>query len=847
MANRKTAIFIIGFGIIELGVFILASNFVSTLKSDVVGPLILGLPGGNQLSFQIFTFVQILLVPAGFQVWKLISNKNLDGPAAWMKIVSPRPEGTSSENPIWKYVFTSISALFFLTNGLYATAIGTKSLVFTSVFLLMSLVVLLLSWIAIKKTLRVAQKRDFVLSLLFAGFTSLTLAIKFYGDSTGLTRTYLIVGVFWLFLIGFTMIFRFMWPFSRVIQDSFVFIPGISFLALSRSSQNDGLHSFESYWYANLQTLNSGGLPWLDFDAEHGIWEDLYRFVLSQEVGGQSLWGIYEGYRGFVFPLELSVLFLAIYLLRRNLGDSSLIFFAGYFIASIFRIDLNGMPRMLPLLILTVLFFYFIQKTTTPKSVVLGLFMSVSLIWSNEALYSILIVFLFLVMAALKRTMLPKINWRQFFVIFGSFVVGIFIILFPFNLIGAWLNKFSSYGSGYFLAWGANFDFSLGPSYWLLILLVPLSAIFYLTYVLDIYIKGEVGALGSKLFLLPLIGTIFAYYIKFIQWPDWHLAQSATLLFWGVMLAAVFLKPSQDRKFSMQGINWGAASLLLISMFTNQIVAIPNNFAISRSEKRAGEIGLTDSGTDSYINTVIEAQAKFSPYISKGISQKLYDFGNEPVSWYGVAGFTPVQNTNKALSLFSLESQAFTVEALQEQAISSVIWGSQFGYWSWPFNGTWMKQYLVSQYILENFDPVSQSNGYVLMQRKGLNPVNADALANVKSLSCNWHDGARRFLNPDRVDPTLATDWVSLTGGSLVSKEMLLESPLAPSKGLIARSEMGATVKLRTSSSGEIEFQIPAGNEPLVIWLPGCPAWALSDARESFSVSSDGNFSVAVK
>jgi hypothetical protein len=150
-----------------------------------------------------------------------------------------------------------------------------------------------------------------------------------------------------------------------------------------------------------------------------------------------------------------------------------------------------------------------------------------------------------------------------------------------------------------------------------------------------------------------------------------------------------------------------------------------------------------------------------------------------------------------------------------------------------------MKQYLISEYILDNYQPIKQNGGYLLMLRNNYmsgTPKYSD-LKFLKSVDCNWYLGAERFQSPKDFKNFRE---IKITSSKIVQGQKVLTFESATTKfGLGAQSDRNTSVTIQQAnqSSGKIAFTLTRSDAPKQIWLAGCPAWKIQNSNTTWSIS----------
>lgn len=587
------------------------------------------------------------------------------------------------------------------------------------------------------------------------------------------------------------------------------------------------LHPFESFSYSNLELLRKGFRPWQDFSLEHGIWEDLGRNWLGGILAGPSFWGQSSGIVGFVGPFEYLILAVLIYAICKNVYLSvGIILCLQYFSANVLNVLF---PRMIPILALTVVLRQFFLKKTDWILIVLGLTMGIAMLWSYESLFGVISVWLVLILV-FKSKQLTYQNLGL--LVFAPMLLTILIPLLMFGVLDDWVLGFTSNTSGYLVAWAAGISLMNGPLFNFLLFFVPLC-IMTLNFIIFREIIYDQSSKKSILWIAPALASVFIYYVKFLAWPDWHLGQSSSLLLLLLMLFWLSKLVGSSKYLDLQN-NLKSISLVIVMSFSflNFTGISPGNATVVRYADTN-----FDQLTNDYITRINDVGDSFLPYLTKGKNTKIFDFGNEPVTWYGILGFHSAGGDAKVLNILSTSSQARTVEHLKKNRPDAIIWGGEFGYFNWPAPGNSLRSYLISSHILKNYHPVVSNGGYTLLLPGRTGGSSASRIALSSKTACDWGDGNSRFIQPSTDQKILKT--FSLTSNGIFflnnkSKSLTIDSDVY---GKFSLSSLGGF--------GEILFTLnPGANK---VWLDGCPAWNYGKDAEWKLSGPDGNFVVNSK
>lgn len=830
--------FFVGFQVALVSLILLA---LSSFQTDVVGPIILGLQGDKQIVFQLVAVVNLLGIPAWVAVYRGLRLREMADSKLIMANFLKKVSGLSVDKIFKLFIslFSTILLAGYAGNFVAAT--------YGSIWLATCLaLVVFVAFAALIFTTLFRGGGTYLMYVHFVASASVALSLKYLGDGTSLSKVFLAIGGV-LVTVAVVLELPRLGKLRRAsILDAVFYIPALSFLAFSKPSGPAYLHPFESFWYANVSLFKSGNLPWINFDMEHGVWEDFLRYQLGAMVGNPQVWGTVQGYSALVAPLEMSIIFIAVHLIIPRLTFSSSIYFLWIFVSSSLQVGVNGLPRMIPMVLVSIAFYKFLESTNKKTALTLGSSISLALLVSNEALYGILAVTVVLILLKLNGRGVARIHSKELFLVALTAGLSFILVLSATGLFGAWIQKFLADSSGYFLAWGANFQFDLGPTYVLYLVAIPITVFafcFAITY--TFMYKPEKTSVRSMLFI-PLMATCYAYYVKFLQWPDWHLGQSVVLLYWIILFAIAFtvLRHSTTSAYSRKFLIFPVAVIAIALL--PQVLSISNDYKLNRNGAAVTDrYGLVDISTKEYLDSVAKVDEKFRPLIERDSRLLVFDFGNEPVTWFGALQYQSVASSNKVLNLYSSSSQSKIIKSLEEQKPLSIIWGSRFGYWAWPFNGTWMRQYIISEYILDNYTPALTLDGYTLMTRKGIDSPDIESVKVLSALNCDWGSGIAKFKSPKPADLGPST-WQRIIldkGPSSKTAFALKDSPA--SQGFYVRSSKGATVTMDAEGFGTISFDVPKDGRVQQVWLAGCPAWKFAGSKTEWAIAGSGEFEIS--
>jgi len=488
---------------------------------------------------------------------------------------------------------------------------------------------------------------------------------------------------------------------------------------------------------------------------------------------------------------------------------------------------------MLPAFILVFILIKYQQNRSGKWLVYLSLSASLGLVWSHEFLYLILGTFLsILLIGFLAKNNFLEVLKKIFLFAFMTFILLI-LQLSPFKLVSNYLDQFRTNSSGYFFAWGMSFQWGLGLIYLILFFAVPILLFIYLSTTLSL-VGSQNPKAASYTPLLPIAIAALLFYFKFLNWADWHLSQPTNLLlillvFWASVTFSV-------AKFQIFGL---ATSLLIVFTVLTSFTAGIGDLQYRPSSNYSSTIGFMDLPTSSYESRVNAVRSTFKKYIGSESNTPILDFGNEPLTWFGVSKFRPAAGIDKVLNIASSSSQNTVITKLESDMPKAVIWSGEFGYWDSLFNGTWMRQYELTHFILSNYEPVASEGRYVLMMRDKKNMLDVDAKNLMLVDKCDWALGAPKFISPGNFQTMISMsnqDFITSTKDQNTSNFVTNDSFSYGGFAVESNKDTQITMSGVGSTKGKIIFTVRKSMRPQVVWLGGCAAWYYQHANSQWNI-----------
>jgi hypothetical protein len=566
-------------------------------------------------------------------------------------------------------------------------------------------------------SIKTAQNLFPVLNLFFF---ALALSLKNTNLEFNINRYIFLLSAFGILVLGICLTDR-LQRLKYLALEYLVVLPIISFMTFSSVSTNYSLHPYESMSYSNFNLLIGGQLPWKNFELEHGVWTDLFRNLLSSSIAGdQSFWAQSYTYGLIVRPIEVFIFLIGLRLLTRSIMKTIVIFICLKMVESLFGLGFWSFPQITPVIFITYFLFIFFKRGNTKSLIFLGFCLGLSILWAPESIYSLVAVTC--IIALFRESGLLGLL-KQLMVLCFTIFLTIFCILQPFLLFLPFLKSNLAIANGYNFAWADKIHFEFGLVFSLLVISLPIALILMLSNLL----KSDKVSLSpiKKALGVPVIVTVFFYW-KFLQWPDWHILSPATLLILTIALALILPRRNLFSNHSL------AQNTILLILFAPMIYLPSPLFSNSHSST---EISLSREANRGYLDRIYRMKETFSPFLNQ--KTQVFDFGNEPLTWFGHFKYESAASINKVLNINSFKTERMIVEELNSNPSLAIVWGSEFGYSDYPFGPTFVRKPLIAAHILEKYSPVSIDGSYILFMPKGQFPVNETAIESLKKQDCS--------------------------------------------------------------------------------------------------------------
>lgn len=503
---------------------------------------------------------------------------------------------------------------------------------------------------------------------------------------------------------------------------------------------------------AGGRLLGEGWIPYRDVLLIHGPLEDALLGRVGMSLLEDSLWGNLTGRALIVTPIVwISNFALAAYLYRHNrlflLGTQVVLLLAW--------IDELGLERMVfvPLVLLSL--GLLLDRATWPR---VGLFMTLSV--GQVALVPETAIITGSAWAVvLFRDLCAGLGWvpydepwaRTLRCVIAGLAAGVVLlaILIALGALDEFFAFLTTYGGRIELVSGIPAQWhTIGPfEFW----------VFAIPVVILIAWAYAAARIGSRrwfsnrdLVVGAAVIALIPYYVKFLARADGHIYHVATLalvpftyIVYRLVTAAE--QALRDRTVSLWGLRHPVTLVLLAVAVlagphpaTKLIEEASTRVATVASAKPFNErVGY--SGDHDLAQMLPVAQAAVNQYAGPG--GEIFDLTNSPGLFYYVTGGKPATRYIEMTTAVREHTQEDVVSELEEARPPLVVFSSLgHGLANWDGISNPVRNYLISDWILDNYRPVSSFADYVLMAPKDARvPTDDDAAAlYFQAPECDW-------------------------------------------------------------------------------------------------------------
>ncbi len=493
-----------------------------------------------------------------------------------------------------------------------------------------------------------------------------------------------------------------------------------------------------------LRLLHLGEVPWRDFLPYHGLMVDTLFNALGYKLLSASAWGAIAGAALVIVPLTWLTLYLFAY---RVVGGSWAATLTVLFLIFNSTIMTAGGTRILmwPLLLLLLGLTFDRRSRAAAFSTGIGLALSSLLV--PEATYAVPAA-----AVALLAYDAYHARWRDLSSLAGDFrlslwalaggiasVAALLVLLASVHAVGGFVDYYLTQVPGHDLegsipiSWGAPFYWDAMTQQFVFWVVAPGAALILgLGIVLGRVRLGR--ALRTTDFLLIASGVfVLLYYgTEFLGRADeGHagLAYAAAiplvlLVGWEVLRWANGLVRSLLRGSQAGRLRWPLLYVVAVIAAITTTTSLPSVVAAAPADFRAtaqaepwlpslGYMDYTDEGFYSDLGTFL------GTYLKPG--QEIYDFSNQPGVYFYILDYRPAARHFYAAMDESQSTQNETIADLKANRPEFVImYGTAPGALpAWDGVTNAVREYDISQYLLENYRPFAELDGQVIYVADG--------------------------------------------------------------------------------------------------------------------------------
>lgn len=509
----------------------------------------------------------------------------------------------------------------------------------------------------------------------------------------------------------------------------------------------------EGQFLAGSELIQQGAFPWRDLLMAHGVLHDVAGGLVGAEVFEDSRWGVVAGQTLLLEPFAwVAVYYLCSYLFGANwlfLLATQLLIVTGH-ISSI-HIRFSLLPFVL--LVLVALF----RRPTVARAAAFTSLLALQVIVTPEALTAAVAYIGTLVLFEIyyyERGRGLAAGFRRGWLCLASGVVimaGWALFLVANGALDDWVFSFTTFIPGHLLTGGipllvskTQFEF-----------VAPVVLVLAVFCFLVAWTRMRRPLAFHDWAMVAMAALTFLYYSKFLSRADrFHLDHSFSvavpLLFYIVYRGVTFGEAGLVRIARARGALWVparhtlTAPLLLILLVSAPVAlpdaarAVPSNFAaVAPRDPEVARIGFDRLGENDP-RMIRDLSRTTTSLLEPG--DTLFDFTNAPGLFHYLLDLSPSTRYYHVSLAIRQRTQADLVRLLEKSRPDIVVLTSDGDGRSLP---TWdgvanqVRHYDVSEYLLDNYVPVLDSHGFVLMRRRE-NGVRADPELYFRVDACDW-------------------------------------------------------------------------------------------------------------
>ncbi len=489
-----------------------------------------------------------------------------------------------------------------------------------------------------------------------------------------------------------------------------------------------------------LRLLQSGAFPWRDFLPFHGLLVDTFTYAIGYALLGHSAWAAMAGVDLIIVPFS----WIALYLFTYKVAGVSwaamltvvLLFFNDAATTFAAADRLFAWPLLLILLAIA------LDRRSRLAAFATGAATALFAVLVPEATYAVPACAIGLIARDAYSALWPRPRVLRDFSLTLAALLGtaavaaaVFAVLASNRAIPSFVGYYTALVPGHALE--GSLPIGLHPGTGLPILFwLTIGALSVLMSLAVLVRRLRIGLTLRTLDFLMIVAGIFTalyYGNEFLGRADFEhaeLAYAASLPFLILCAREVAAWLNRRVRHSLRGT--GAARLrwpvMYVSLMVAGIVAsppLPTLVATAPTHllaDAAAEPPLTALGYLDYADatTYHDIAAFLGAFLRP--RQQIYDFANEPGLYYFVLGYTPASNHFFAAEDYSQATQAGTIADLERSWPKFVIMAgsAQGGLSAWDGIVNAVREYHISEYILDNYQPLASVDGELIYVRRDI-------------------------------------------------------------------------------------------------------------------------------
>ena len=534
----------------------------------------------------------------------------------------------------------------------------------------------------------------------------------------------------------------------------FVVAPVGLFLLLSTVPGSLGAidHFEEGQVLAGAELTRAGAFPWRDLLLAHGLLHDVVSGLFGFEAIEDSRWGVEAGSQLVLEPLAwVGVYYLCAYLFGANwlfLAGTQLLVVTGH----LFAVELRFLLLPFVLLLLAAV----LRRASVVRVACFVLVLGAQVIVTPEALplavAGVAAVVLYEAYGYRRGTRLLDAFRRTWLLLASGAVllVGWSVFLASYGALDDWVFSYRAFIPGHRYTGGLPVEEAVLESFEAWAPIVALLAAFAFAAV---FLRLGRPFVLDDWVVLGVASLTLLYYVKFVSRADaGHLAQVFAVATPFVLYVAyrlvVGLEAWLAGAVGSRGVSWWprrhtvTLPVLVVLLLTapTSLVDVARSAAshqevVAEREPELERVGydVADANDEQLIRDVGRA---VTGLLEPG--ETIFDFSNTPALFHYLHDLPATTRYYHVGLALRLKTQTDLLEELERARPAVVVYSSrEIGLSGWDGVANQVRHYEVSQYLLDEFVPVLESHGFVVMERRG-DAVQADPDLYFAVGACDW-------------------------------------------------------------------------------------------------------------